>query len=294
MRCRNLAVLGAFWFLAASSLATAQIQVTAQTQRTNYLLYERVDVMVTIQNRGDTDLVLNNNEGHPWLSFLVNQRRQQNHLPIRQERNSEYQSLTLKMGESKTLDINITPLFSFREEGNYDAAVVIDLPGQGQVVSESVPFTVLKGHQIWSQSRPVDGSQRLYSLLRFSPQPDSTKLYLRVEGPTENIVYANLALGEIAAYVDPGIQFDPQGNLHILHPIALGTYLYTRIDPDGKILHQNIFKTFHEIAPRLVKVEDGNVAVTGGLEEDPNTPRERLSDAQGVKQASQHPAASVR
>jgi len=62
---RPLAALGALCFLAASSLATAQVQVVAQTERSNFLLYERVDLVVTLTNAGESNLVLNNNEGHP-------------------------------------------------------------------------------------------------------------------------------------------------------------------------------------------------------------------------------------
>lgn len=87
----------------------------------------------------------------------------------------------------------------------------------------------------------------------------------------------------MVAFIDPDVLFDPKGNLHILQPIALSTYLYTRADTNGKILDQRIFKTFHEIPPHLTKIEDGNIFVAGGLEEDPNTPREKLSEAQGVK-----------
>jgi hypothetical protein len=274
---RYLAALGALCFLATTSLATAQIQVTAQTERSDFLLYERVDLLVTVTNAGESDLVLNNNEGHPWLSFLVSKH---NRLPVRQERQGTFKPISLKVGESKTLRINLTPLFSFREEGDYKAAAVIDLPGEGQIISDSVPFVVLRGRQVWSQTRPVDGSERVYSLVRFSPQPDLTKLYLRVEDPGDNIVLANLALGEVVAYIDPEVFFDPQGNLHVMQPIAMSTYLYTRADRNGKILHQGIFKTFQTIPPRLTKMEDGNVTVVGGLEEDPNTPRETLSEGQ--------------
>jgi hypothetical protein len=274
---RHLAALGALCFLATSSLANAQVQVAAQTERSDFLLYERVDLVVTVVNIGESDLVLNNNEGHPWLSFLVSKH---NRLPVRQERQATFKPLSLKVGETKTLRVNLTPLFSFREEGDYQAAAVIDLPGEGEIISDTVPFTVLRGRQVWSQTRPVDGSQHVYSLLRFSPEPDITKLYLRVEDPSENTVLANLALGEVVAYIDPEVFFDPQGNLHVMQPIAMGTYLYTRSDPRGKILHQGIFKTFQTIPPRLTKMEDGNVVVVGGLEEDPNTSRETLSDGQ--------------
>lgn len=280
MKSKSLAVIGALCFLAASSLAMAQVQVAAQTVRSNFLLYERVDLLVSITNTSGSDLILNNNEGHPWLSFMITKH---NRLPVPQERNSNFNQLTLKAGENKTLRINLTPLFSFREEGDYLATAVIDLPGADQITSQGVPFSVQRGRKIWSQSRPVNGSERIYSLIRFSPKPDVTQLYLRVEDPDENTVYTNLALGEMVSYIDPDVFFDPEGNIHVLQPIALGTYLYSRANPDGNVLHQTIFKTFHQIPPRLHKMEDGNVIVAGGLEQNPNTPREKLHEAQGVQ-----------
>ncbi len=286
---RYLAVVGALWLLATVSPATAQIQVTAQTSRTNFLLYERVDLVVTVTNIGDNDLVLNNEEKqHPWLSFLVSRHVQQNYMPIRQERDSNFAPVTLKAGENKTFRVNLTPLFTFREEGQYRAAAVVDLPGEGQIVSDNVPFSVQRGQKVWSQMRPVDGSERIYSLIRFSPDSESTELYLRVEDPAENLVYANLGIGQLAASVDPEVLFDPQGNIHILHPTALGTYLYTRTDPNGKMLHQGIFKTqavrgpngVERIRPRLAKLNDGNATVIGGMEQNPNVHEEKLSEGQ--------------
>jgi hypothetical protein len=280
---RLLAALGVLCFLATGSCVMAQVQVSAQTERTDYLLYERLDLIVTLVNTSESDLILDNTEGHPWLSFLVSK---ENRLPVRQEREANFKPVSLKVGETKTLRVNLTPIFSFREEGNYQAAVVIDLPGEGQILSDSVPFTVVKGRTVWTESRPYNGSTRVYSLIRFSPESDRTKLYLRVEDPEENTVYTNLALGEVVAYIDPDVFFDPQGNLHVMQPISVGTYLYSRTDPDGKVLHQGIFKSTYSpglqgsIPPRLTKLEDGSVTVAGGTEEDPNQAREMLSDGQ--------------
>jgi hypothetical protein len=282
---RLLAAIGALCFLASGSLASAQVQVSAQTERSDFLLYERVDLLVTVANAGENDLVLDNSEGHPWLSFLVTKH---NSLPVREERNATFKPVTLKVGESKTLRVNLTPLFSFREEGDYKAAAVIDLPGEGQIISDNVPFTVLRGRQVWTQTRPVDGTERVFSLIRFSPQPDRTKLYLRVEDPTENVVLANLALGDVVAYIDPDVSFDPQGNLHVMQPIAMGTYLYTRADSSGKILHQGVFKSAPLpglpglVPPRLRKLDDGSIIVYGGLEQDLNNPPETLSEGQKI------------
>jgi hypothetical protein len=284
------AALGLLCFLASGTLATAQIRVMAQTDHTDFLLYERVDLLVTVENAGESDLVLNNDEGHPWLSFMVTKH---NHLPVHAERKGTFKPINLKAGETKTLRVNLTPLFSFREEGDYNAQAVIDLPGEGEVASDQVPFNVLRGRQIWREDRPVGGSQRSYSLIRFSPTPDRTELYLRVMDPSLNVVYANVGLGPVEAFVDPDVFFDPQGNLHVLHTISASTYLYTRTDPEGKVVHQGVFKSFHEIRPRLTKMDDGNIGISGGVEESPETVRDQLSAGQRTGQVMEKKPAAI-
>ena len=280
---RFLAAVGAL-LLAAMSPASAQVQVSAQTARNNFLLYERVDLLITVTNASDTDVVLDNNEGHPWLSFLVSHKKDR--LPVRPERPAAFRALNLKVGESKTLRVNLTPLFSFREEGDFTAEAVVDLPGAGEIVTDPVPFTVLRGRKIWSETRPVNGSQYVYSLLRFNPKSDETKLYLRVENPTENIVLTNIALGNLAAYIDPDVFFDPAGNIHIMQPVSEGTYLYSRANANGRVEHQGIFRTFQTVPPRLAKLQDGNVIVFGGLEENPANQHETLSGGQREAKAT--------
>jgi hypothetical protein len=275
-------LLAAFLLLASGLCASAQlIQVSAQTARSMFLLYERVDVLVTITNDGDTDIELNNDEGHSWLSFQVmGEKIRDNFLPVHTERQSNFAAMMLKAGKSKTFDVNITPLYSFRSEGNYRVSAVIDLPGAGEMVSDPVSFAVQRGRVVTSDVRAVDSLERVYSLVRFSPSAESTNLYLRVAAPSENTIYANYALGELVSSVDPTMLFDPQGDVHVLQPSALGTYLYSRTDPDGKVLDQRVFKSIEwQPRPRLVKLDDGSVIVQGGMAED-TAPREKLSDSQ--------------
>ncbi len=275
-------VLAAIFLLVATGLGFAQVTVSAQTQRQNFLLFERVDVLVTVTNIGNNDLELNNDEGRPWLSFMVSaEAAQHSFLPVHSERQSNFAPLALKQGETKTFDVNITPLYSFRSEGNYKVAAVVDLPGEGQMISDPIPFTIQKGRTVVSQVRVIDTLERVYSLVRFSPSSDETSLYLRVEAPSENIVYANLALGKLVSSVDPDWSFDPQGDVHILQPTAMGTYLYTRADEDGKVLDQRVFRGIpYQPRPRLTKLDDGSVIVDGGTSQDPHEQRERLSDSQ--------------
>jgi hypothetical protein len=289
---RFLAAVGLLFFLAAGAPAVAQVAVNAHFERdgANFLLYERTDFIVTVTNTSDSDIVLDNDGNRPWLCFMV---CRQNTMPVRPERQAFFKPLTLKQGESKTLRINLTPLISFREIGAYTAQAVVTLAGAGDLVSQQVPFTVLKGKTVWSQQRPVAGSDRIYSLIRFSPRPDLTNLYLRVEDPADNVVLANVGLGQIEADVDPDVFFDPQGNLHVLHVISMSTHLYTRADPDGKVTHQGVFKAFDGVPPQLRKMEDGNVYVAGGLEETPAMARESLLAGQQAGLAGGSSAANV-
>jgi hypothetical protein len=276
------ALLAAIFLLALAGFLRAQVQVSAQfSKRSDFLLYERVDLFVTITNIGNTNLQLNNDEGQPWLSFMVSGESMQHvFLPVHSERESMFAPLTLKMGETKTLRVDLTPLFAFRQEGNYRASAVIDLPGEGQVVSEPIAFSVQRGHTLVDRVRMVDTLERDYSLVRFSPSADRTDLYLRVEAPSENLVYANVGLGELVSASDPIMEFDPQGDVHILQCTALSTYLYTRASADGKVLDQRLFKAIEwQPRPQLQKLEDGSVIVAGGMQQD-TAPRERLSDSQ--------------
>jgi hypothetical protein len=288
---RLLAALGLLLFAATATPALAQLHIDAKMGRegADYLLYERTDMFVTLTNTSDTDIVLDNEGSHPWLSFMI---CKHNTMPVRPERQALFKPLTLKQGETKTLRINLTPLFSFRDEGGYTAQAVVTLPGAGDITSREVPFTVLLGKVVWSQQRPVDGTDRIYSLLRFSPKPDETDLYLRVEVPSDNLVLANVGLGPVEAYIDPQVFFDPQGNLHVMHLISMSTYLYTRADATGKVIHQGVFKTFQEVPPRLRKMDDGNIYVAGGLEETPEMSHESLLAGQSASPSAMQPEPS--
>ena len=69
---RHLAALGALCFLATGSLAHGPDSSLGPNRTDRFIFFfERVDLLVTVTNAGDNDLVLDNNEGHPWLSFLV-------------------------------------------------------------------------------------------------------------------------------------------------------------------------------------------------------------------------------
>ena len=243
----------------------------------------------TVTNIGNADLQLNNDEGQPWLGFMVmGESVQHNFMPVHSERQSNFAPLALKVGETKTLRVNITPLYNHARGGQLPRV-------RRRRPARRGPGRVGPG-AVHDRARPcrrqrhadgVDTLERDYSLVRFSPNAQDTSLYLRVEAPSENTVYSNYALGPLVSSVDPTLLFDPQGNVHVLQPMSQGTYLYTRTDQDGKLLAQRLFKSTvavdgsgMRVRPQLIKINDGSVFVSGGIEENPNAPHEKLSDTQ--------------
>ncbi len=93
---RFLAALGLLCLLAAGSSARAQVEVGAQLERSQSSCSTSAStLLVTLTNNTESDVVLDNEANHPWLSFLV---CKHNHLPVRPERNGTFNALGLKAG----------------------------------------------------------------------------------------------------------------------------------------------------------------------------------------------------
>ncbi len=207
---RLLAALGLLLFAATVTPALAQIHIDAKMGREggDFLLYERTEMFVTLTNTSDTDIVLDNEGSRSWLSFMI---CKHDKMPVRPERQALFKTLTLKQGESKTLRVNLTPLYSFREEGGYTAQAVVTLPGAGDLTSREVPFTVMRGKTVWSQQRPVEGTDRIYSLIRSRPSRTRPSCISASRSRPTMWSWPMSAWGRWKAYIDPQVFFDPAG-----------------------------------------------------------------------------------
>ncbi|MES2309209.1 MAG: hypothetical protein V4507_10165 [Verrucomicrobiota bacterium] len=261
-----------FSLMATLLFASAQIQIGIQLDRDQFLLYEPIPVKLTILNNTGSPLTVSGD----WLSFMVT-------LPdgsgIRKDNKLTIDPLQLDSGSRKTITINITPLYSIRDVGQYLLQGVVEIQGV-QYVTHTVAFNVANGQKIWSESRPVGGVQRIYSLYRFSPTSTNTQVFIRVEEPDENKVYATYSLGDIVSFIQPEIKFDKEGNLHVLHPKGQGVYQYSRIALSGKLEHTAEYHATSKSRPALTIGEDGLVMVQGGQSNLGQPKRTRLSQGQ--------------
>ena len=259
--------------LAAS--AQAQMKLGLHSDRTTYLLYEPLVAHLTIENQAGFDLLFQDSAEHAWLTFLITRA---DHSLVLPDRKIAGKDLKLAAGESVNLDVDITPLYAMRETGPYKVQAVVDVGGR-EYISEPMQFSLVNGHRVWTDTRSVDGSPRTYSLMRFAPTMKGTYLYLRVEDSAQNLVYANVLLGEIVDLEVPEILFDNAGQVHILQLAGNGVYRYTRADAAGTVVSQSVYDSINQNVPHLFR-DTGGILVNGGRQENDATRRERLSDNQ--------------
>ena len=271
-----LPVLALGVLLASLGAARAQLQVGLETDRFNYLVYEPLAVHLTIENLAGFDLLFQDGEEKPWLTFFITRA---DHSLVMPDQKIAGKDLKVAAGESVSLNVDITPLYRMRETGVYKIQAVIDVAGR-EYLSTPIQITLENGQRIWSETRSIEGSPRTYSLVRFAPNMQGTNLYLRVEDAAQNLVYSNALLGEIVDVAVPQIFFDNAGQIHILQLNGNATYHYTRASADGTILSQSVYDSVAMSQPQLVRQSDGGILVVGGRQENDSTRRERLSDNQ--------------
>lgn len=250
----------------------AQIELGIQLERDQYLLYEPIPVKMVVRNNSGSPLQLSG----PWLSFLVT--KSDGH-GVRADNPLDSEPQKFEPGEQKTFTANITPLYAIRDSGQYLVQGVVDVQGT-QYVSKTVALNVANGLRIWKESKPIQGVQRVYSLIRFSPTSTATLLFVRVDEPDQNRVFSTLPLGEVVTYLEPETKFDREGNLHILHPQGKGFFRYSRISGSGKLLNQVDYNSSNQSRPSLVSSEEGMIMVTGGFSTKDQPKRSKLSQGQ--------------
>jgi hypothetical protein len=268
----NAHILAAICVFVIATAAEAQVQVDLKFKRLQYIAYEPVVATIAITNLAGRDIELHDGEGQPWLGFEVTGSEEQPIAPLSGERREP--PLRIQAGQRVTRQIDLTPLYPIQEFGPYHVRTNIYFADLGKFFySAPRVFEVTDAHPIWQQTVGVpdgastSGDVRTYSLMtnRF---PDHTSLYVRVQDKDTGVVYATYSLGRTVSLEQPQAEIDRANQLHVLHCAAPRAWSYARIGLDGKLLtHSSFMET--KTRPRLVHSGNGEVAVHGGMIEEP-------------------------
>lgn len=257
--------------------AQAQLNISLESSRDTFLLYEPIEFRVKLQNLTGSPIALQDHpvSKRPWLSFQIFGSGGQKISPTG---SFSIPAEVLKPGESKLVAVNITPLYKIRNTGQYDIRASVNIAGKKSFMTGSLRFNVGSGDVIWVKELTVDGEKRTYSLIRFLERAKST-FYIRVEAVDENLVYTTTRLGEIVGYTEPDVKFDSEGKIHLLHVSTSTLHRYSRLTKDGALEYQED-RRVTGIVPALVKTNDGGVQLAGGYDVRQQVKRKKLSEDQ--------------
>ncbi|PTX97284.1 hypothetical protein DB346_19965 [Verrucomicrobia bacterium LW23] len=269
-----------FSLVICNSIAQEQLDVQMSLKRNDFMLFEPIIVEVSIKNNGTEDVTLSSNDpDKPWISFLMRDSRGKS---VRPDLGAIYPDRVVRaQGPPLRLTLDITPYYMLRDVGEYKIQCAIKVQGMvNHLVTEPAQrFQISEGRQLYTVSHRYKDALLTYSVMRFSPDLSSTYVYLRVVNEAGNRVLSNTILGDMADTQTPQLLFDNNGNVHVMHVIGVGTYRYSRLNPTGRELQEQlVYKSSQGIPPQIV-AHNGAVVVAGG-QEDMSGKRAKLSQNQ--------------
>ncbi len=263
----------AWWVMGLILTATVHAEVGVQVsfERSDFLLFEKLEARVKITNQNSEPLDMGRMSGDkPWLEFYVTTTEDEE--IERSEKAWTPPPLHLMPGEVKSLTFNLLPWFLIRETGQY--RVVAEVVNRGKAFSSNpVKFSVVNGPSIWQQeytaaADPKDASKtmrpRLYSL-HVHRVKQAPVLYLRIQNPEAHRVYCTAPLGDIVNYGDPKARVDRKGNVHVLHQSGTRLFTYSEYSPAGKSIQTRYFSNISS-TPAMVATSDDETMIVGGEE----------------------------
>lgn len=272
MILRRLGFCAFAWcFVLLSGSLKAQVGIDVSLERKEYLLYEPLDIKVSVTNNLGEPMDLARLSGAtPWLDFYVT--------TIDDEEVSRTDKVwnpvhaKLQPGDTQRVTVNLLPYFLIRETGQYVVTAQITLMGK-TVSSRRLKFTIVSGSLVWDKyftapPEPSDPEKKLrprhYSILILHME-DKELLYARIENPEAERVYCTTPLGSTVNFGEPKARIDLSGNLHIFHQSGSRVFNYTAISPKGKRIGARYFSNMSSPPTMFVDDKD-NVNIVGGEE----------------------------
>jgi hypothetical protein len=265
-----------------AGIATAQVEVGLRLDRQRYIVFEPVNMEVTLKNTAGRALAFEN------LGSIQVEMSDAEGRPVPETGHTLDlgQGLILPSGGTKRVTVKLNSYFRLQKSGNYKAAVrVRHRLLRYDFVSENRQFVVREGQKVWESlvgvpspipNTPVE--TRRCSVLMFHDDSGDSYIFM-VED--ERRVYTVSRLGPRVRGVDPQCAVDALSRVHTLVQVAPRQFAYRIFDVHGKVLQQKAY-VIEDSIPRLLTDPDvGRVMVAGGREAIPGVDYARRVDDPG-------------
>lgn len=271
-KIRNIILSFIFLFLSFEKLS-AQVSLKINLNHHNYLLYEPINVSLTMRNLSSQALIFGASEKlQGKISFEI---EQQNSKILKPSNESlpAIKNLIIKPNTTQSIEIPLNEYYKFLKEGQYRIRTRIKHERFSKnYLSGFVSFNVTNGQTVWSRSVGIPDISNRYNDTPITTRKyeivsvfdgDDKLFYLVIKD--KNYVYLVTRIGyERDATRKPSCETDRMSRLHILHQIGKDVYSYFLYGVKGKKIKRLIYKA-DKTVPRLVRDPNtGKVVVAGG------------------------------
>jgi len=223
VRIRTLALL---ILPALPSCLLAQLEVQLVAPNEEVLQFEVMPVDLTIRN--ETGSAITFGKYHPNAKVQIEVRLNRDRtLPKRTD--SEFvTSWSVPSQKKDTRQIDISRFFDVRRVGRYFVLAKLKWRGKEYRSHEAI-IDVVNGIELLTRDRELPESPsvvRTYSL-RYWARDDTEALFLCVYDAMKRRSYGVFELGQIVRVFKPRIEFDPSGNIHVMHLVSRDVIAHT-------------------------------------------------------------------
>ncbi len=226
--------------LLLGSQAAAQIDVRLDPIRKEFLLGENIALKLTLTNRTDRPLVLNNIPGRCWLSFTVTQSGDNN--PISPKAIPKFPKLELAPGAKRSFQVNLRPFYRFNRANNYKAIATVRMPDmQTTHSSNRASFALSFGGNISSYAVQARG-QNLQMCVKLMHVGNSDYIFGQVLNNNTREAMGACVVGKYLRFMKPIAMLDSAQNLHILCQSTPELFSYAVMGTDGRRQKHQVYK----------------------------------------------------
>ncbi len=267
-------------FLGCLQPLAAQLNITIDLERTNFVAHEAINAVVKIQNMAGKDIALGGPAGQSWLQFTV-RNAETGAIVLATDGDPKVDPTMIKEGATLTKKIDLAHFYPLDIPSPYLVTCSVYFPDLQKwlgspskalvrVTSAKAPFYertvgVPKTHSQAGRYRRYRLSTNKASIQIAPGQNQEVQLlYISIvdEETEQNI--ATYPLGPILTFRDPQPTTDRNGDLSVLYMANPQLYQYVKLDVDGAVKEQQTYKVAGG-APELMQTNTGEVRVRGGI-----------------------------
>lgn len=258
--------------LAVLSAPAQVVSVEIKLDQDQFLPGESLPVTVRVYNNSGQTLHLGTDEN--WLTFNVTALDNNNAGVIRYSNPPVVGAFDLGSSQVATKRVDIAPYFALKHAGRYNLVATIHVKSWGTDYSSTPKeFDVIDGAELWSRDFGVPAPPgvtnrppeiRKYILEEANYLRQQLRMYVLVSDQSRSQIYKVSAIGPMVSFSQPEAQLDDKSNLHVLYQSGARSFIYSVINPDGDIVHQDIYDIYNT-RPRLSVGKNGNISVAGGV-----------------------------